>query len=229
MRLILIRHGQSGNNLIFEQTGGSSGRHPDTPLTALGHEQAARTADFLAGPSPDLPWRVTHLYTSLMTRAVQTARPIAEALDLPLLPHPEAYEVGGPFDEDEQTGERTPVAGASRTALAGISDRLRLPDWASDEGWYTGPFEAEGAARARAGRVVSSLRAAWSDDDVIALVTHGYFTQFLIQELVGVDGMSGWIRIHNTALSLFEDRDWGGTLALRLGWTPHLTGAEITE
>ena len=46
---------------------------------------------------------------------------------------------------------------------------------------------------------------------------------------VGIDDMTGWLRIHNTAISLFADRDWGGTVALRLGWTPHLTGTAVTE
>ncbi|HOB04501.1 MAG TPA: histidine phosphatase family protein [Propionibacteriaceae bacterium] len=229
MRLILIRHGQSGNNLLFEQTGGSAGRHPDTPLTDLGHVQAQRTAAYLAADPVDLPWQITHLYTSLMTRAVQTARPIADALDLPLLPLEEAYEVGGPFDEDEETGDRSPNPGAVRSALAEISARLRLPDWATDAGWFQRAYEEEHEASHRARRLIEHLRGEHGDDDVVAVVTHGFFTQFLIRELLGIDEMSGWIRIHNTALSLFEDRDWGGTLALRLGWTPHLTGPEISE
>ncbi len=229
MRLLLIRHGQSGNNLLFEQTGGAAGRHPDTPLTELGHVQAEKTAAYLASAPVDLPWRVTHLYTSLMTRAVQTARPIADALDLPLLPLAEAYEVGGPFDEDEQTGGRSAHPGAVRAALATISGRLELPDWATETGWFAGPYEEEHEAAGRARRLIDLLRATHGPDDVAAVVTHGFFTQFLVRELLGIDSMTGWLRIHNTALSLFEDRDWGGTVALRLGWTPHLTGREISE
>lgn len=229
MRLILIRHGQSGNNLLFEQSGGSAGRHPDTPLTDLGHLQAERTAAYLASDAPDLPWRVTHLYTSLMTRAVQTAAPIADALDLPLRALEEAYEVGGPFDEDELTGARTPNPGASRAALTEMSRRLLVPGWANDAGWFSRAFEAEDEAPDRARRLIEGLRDDHSDADVVAVVTHGFFTQFLVRELLGIERMSGWLRIHNTSLSLFEDRDWGGTVARRLGWTPHLSGAEVTE
>ncbi len=229
MRLILIRHGQSGNNLLFEQTGSAVGRHPDTPLTDLGHRQARRTADFLASDPVELPWRITHLYTSLMTRAVQTASPIADALDLPLHALAEAYEVGGPFDEDEATGERTANPGATRSALAALTARLVVPDYATDSGWFPGPFEVEDRALARADTLLEALRERHDPSEVVAVVTHGFFTQFLIRSLLGIDTMNGWMRIHNTALSLFEDRDWGGTLALRLGWTPHLTAAEITE
>ncbi len=229
VRLILIRHGQSGNNLLFEQTGGTAGRHPDTPLTDLGHLQAEKAAAFLASRNADLPWQVTHLYSSLMTRAVQTARPIADALDLPLRALEEAYEVGGPFDEDIDSGSRTANPGATRTALARLSPRLELPDWATDEGWFLRTYEEEHEAEARAARLVAQLRASHGPDDVVAVVTHGFFTQFLVRELLGIPQMTGWLRIHNTSLSLFEDREWGGTVALRLGWTPHLTGPEITE
>ena len=88
MRLVLIRHGQSGNNVIWEQTGSSVGRHPDTPLTDRGHDQARRLAAAIADGA--LPWRIDAIYTSLMTRAVQTAAPIANALDLPPTPEPRA-------------------------------------------------------------------------------------------------------------------------------------------
>lgn len=44
MRFVVIRHGQSSNNLLYEQTGGSDGRHHDAPLTELGHLQATRLA-----------------------------------------------------------------------------------------------------------------------------------------------------------------------------------------
>ena len=47
MRFVVIRHGQSTNNLLWETTGSESGRHPDTPLTETGHRQAELTAGLL--------------------------------------------------------------------------------------------------------------------------------------------------------------------------------------
>lgn len=92
MELWLIRHGQSANNALEQQAGDPSGRLPDPPLTALGHEQARRLAGWAAqgdgGP-------VTHLYSSLTTRAVQTAAPLAGVLGLPVRGLAAAYECGG--------------------------------------------------------------------------------------------------------------------------------------
>ena len=74
MRFVVIRHGQSTNNLLWETTGSEAGRHPDTPLTDTGHQQAALLAERIKGV---LPWRIDAIYTSLMARAVQTGAPVA--------------------------------------------------------------------------------------------------------------------------------------------------------
>jgi broad specificity phosphatase PhoE len=68
--MILLRHGQSEFNLAF--TG--SRRDPgiiDAPLTPLGHQQAERAAEALAGEKP------RRIIVSPYTRALQTAEPIA--------------------------------------------------------------------------------------------------------------------------------------------------------
>ena len=47
MQFYFIRHGQSENNALWERTGSSEGRSEDPELTALGHRQAKRLAQFL--------------------------------------------------------------------------------------------------------------------------------------------------------------------------------------
>jgi 2,3-bisphosphoglycerate-dependent phosphoglycerate mutase len=74
LELILVRHGVTTWNLEKRFQG-----QLDTPLSDLGHEQAAMTADALAGEP------VSSIYTSDLSRAQQTAYPIAENLGLPLL------------------------------------------------------------------------------------------------------------------------------------------------
>ena len=72
--LALVRHGQSRGNVD-----GVIGGHSATPLTDLGHRQARATADFLHddfGP--------THLVSSDLLRARQTALPIAQECGLEL-------------------------------------------------------------------------------------------------------------------------------------------------
>jgi 2,3-bisphosphoglycerate-dependent phosphoglycerate mutase len=74
LELILVRHGVTAWNLQKRFQG-----QLDTPLSEAGHEQAALTADALAGEP------VSSVYASDLLRAQQTAYPIAENLGLPLL------------------------------------------------------------------------------------------------------------------------------------------------
>lgn len=65
--LILIRHGETDWNRELRFQG-----HIDVPLNDIGHEQARRVAARLAAES------VHHLVSSDLTRAQQTARPVAQ-------------------------------------------------------------------------------------------------------------------------------------------------------
>ncbi len=69
--VILVRHGQSEHHVR-----GLTGGWTDTPLTAIGHEQARRVATRLKDELGDRP--IT-LYTSDLLRAGETARHIAPA------------------------------------------------------------------------------------------------------------------------------------------------------
>lgn len=101
--MILLRHGQSQFNLHF----GATRRDPgviDAPLTALGREQAATAARELA----HLP--IARIVTSPYTRALQTAAPLAAALDVPVVVNPivrERYafacDIGTPRSELART------------------------------------------------------------------------------------------------------------------------------
>ncbi|MCA1614025.1 MAG: histidine phosphatase family protein [Acidobacteria bacterium] len=70
-RILLIRHGQSRGNAE-----GRFGGHTATPLSGRGRAQAEATARTLAADN------VTAIYSSDLLRAVETAAPLADALDL---------------------------------------------------------------------------------------------------------------------------------------------------
>ncbi len=72
-RLFLVRHGQSTKN-AERRFGG----HSATPLSSLGRKQAFATAKALAKE------RIHLIYSSDLLRAVQTARPLARILRLPI-------------------------------------------------------------------------------------------------------------------------------------------------
>ncbi|NLE97496.1 MAG: histidine phosphatase family protein, partial [Propionibacterium sp.] len=72
MRLILIRHGQTDSNLnrLLDTA------HPGAPLNDTGQQQAAALVHQLADE------RIDALYASTLTRAQETAAPLAEARGL---------------------------------------------------------------------------------------------------------------------------------------------------
>ena len=70
-KLFLVRHGQSAGNAE-----GRFGGHSPTPLSGLGEKQAETTAKTLAKE------KIEAIYSSDLPRAVETAAPLARALDL---------------------------------------------------------------------------------------------------------------------------------------------------
>ncbi len=73
-RFIILRHGLSEYNALRRFQG-----HLDIPLHAIGLEQAAASARYVLDN-----YKIDRVYSSDLCRASETARPIAEALGLPL-------------------------------------------------------------------------------------------------------------------------------------------------
>ncbi|MHA0041658.1 histidine phosphatase family protein [Deinococcus sp. PEB2-63] len=232
MQLLLIRHAQSANNLLYQQTGAKAGRHPDPPLTLLGHRQAQALADHLRPQGG--PLALTHLHASLTVRAVQTAAPLARALGLPVHAHADAHEVGGLY-WGAWDGERGPTPGETPAGLRAHCPDLRWPGDLSPHAAWDGGFETDDpvvhADRAR--RLLGDLRARHGPDDRVGLVTHQLFAQFLIAALLGSDlpRLPATLRVNNTATCAFDLRND----TVRVEWINrhdhlggHLGGALVT-
>ena len=82
-RLILVRHGQSEANRQVWWAG-----HTDAPLTELGRAQAAAAARYLSTRE-----HIDSVYASSLSRAMETARPTAEAFHLPIIPEQGLREI----------------------------------------------------------------------------------------------------------------------------------------
>lgn len=235
MNLLIIRHAQSTNNLLYAQTGGSVGRSPDPALTELGHAQAHALAE-MARHDPTLQ-NLTHIYSSLTTRAVQTAAPLAEALGLSVQGLTHAHETQGLFQRDE-AGVKHAVVGRSHADLLADCPALLWPaELPADQGW-PGGFEARDQERyaARAHEVLTLLRSAHAPDDWVGLVTHGHFVQFLLRDLFGHS--AAYFLMNNTAttrLSPMNELEADDALAgarWKVWWTnrlDHLRPEQITE
>lgn len=74
LRVILIRHGQSENNRLMDDSFLSywTSRRADAGLTTIGQLQAERAGAYLYALSKQMPIRLSHIYTSAMSRALQT-------------------------------------------------------------------------------------------------------------------------------------------------------------
>lgn len=82
-RLIVVRHGVTPTNNEHRYTG-----QLDVPLTDRGHEQAKCVARYLAENE-----HVDAIFSSDLSRAMDTARPTAEALGVPVVPMRELREL----------------------------------------------------------------------------------------------------------------------------------------
>ena len=179
MQVLLIRHGQSANNAQAEHL-----RVPDPALTELGIRQAAATAAWLA----DI--RVDYVYCSPFLRALETARPIAVAKNLPVRVRADLFEQGGCYSGYEPGAERG-EPGLGKSAL-----RQQYPGWHIDEsipetGWWGKEFETLAQARQRAAQVANWLAGeAKAVGGLHVLVIHADFKRLLLEAMLA-HGRSG--------------------------------------
>ena len=226
MQLYFIRHAQSTNNLLWERTSSDEGRHEDPELTELGKKQAQVVAKFLANPSARQPatrdaeaqnidgFKLTHLYSSLMVRAMETAAAIAEATRLMPVARTDLHETGGIWLKHPETGERKGLPGKTRAELAARFPQFELPPSPDGDGWWNQPVEAweDGFERARS--LLAELRAAHGDDDRVAVVSHGMFYNQLLKVLLDLPPeMDIWFAINNVAITRIDFTERGVRLA----------------
>jgi 2,3-bisphosphoglycerate-dependent phosphoglycerate mutase len=215
MQLYFIRHGQSENNALWDATGASVGRSEDPDLTPLGHQQAQCVAQFLQSKSADVAsnprdtqnvtgFGITHLYTSLMLRAVKTAGYVAAALNMPLVAWPEIHEEGGIYQESDGDLPRG-LPGKNRTYFETHHANLKLPAWLDDKGWWNRPFETQEHFLPRAHGFLTELLARHGGtQDHVAVVSHGAFFVNFMKVLLSMPEKPGprvWFAMNNCAIS----------------------------
>jgi len=243
MQFYFIRHGQSENNALWKRTGSSKGRSVDPELTRVGRQQSELLAQFLRRADPALRqaqdtaaavngrdsqnvagFGITHLYSSLMVRAVATGTAIARALDLPLVAWQDLHERGGIYRKDEETGKRIGQAGHHRAYFEAHYPNLVLPDSLGEAGWWNRPFEEPEQTLPRA-------QCFWRDlmerhghtDDRVAVVSHGGFYNDLLAVILNLPERERyWFALKNTAISRidFDDERIGLVYLNRVDFLP---------
>ncbi|GMA19850.1 histidine phosphatase family protein [Arsenicicoccus piscis] len=182
MELIVIRHGQSENNRLFAETGSRVGRTPDPALSEEGELEVAALAAGLADAG------ITHLYSALTRKSLQTASALAETLGVPVVGRADLGGVGGLYQIHGSTSTRQAFPGLTPEEMREACPGVQLPDTLTDGEPWDGSFERESDAPARAGALIGELQDTHDQDDVVAVVTHPHFGQLLLQTGVGFRG-----------------------------------------
>jgi len=179
LRVLLVRHAQSQNNAVaakhYKDTTDANAlasRVPDPNLTPLGMVQAQALASYYAKLQDTGIYAV---WVSAMKRALQTAAPIASALNVPVIVRADVFEQGGVFEgehrervaEASTSSETTPLglnkdgigAELRRLGVQSIShdENLFPPGTNGEQGWYRSGYETVEAAQKRAHRVAEAL------------------------------------------------------------------------
>ena len=239
MRFYFIRHGQSVNNAIYEATGRSDGRSEDPILTEIGQQQARLLADFIrakdaqASADEQKPKRdyfgITHLYTSLVLRSVQTGTLVGDALKITLVAWPEIHETGGIYLEDPLSGEFRGQPGKTRSFFKEHYPGLILPDSLTDEGWWNRPYETEEVRQLRAKNVLQVfLERHAGTDDRVAIISHGGFYVELMRQVFSVAGEKIWFFLNNTGITRIDFDPDGVAVLVYHNRTDHLPDRLLT-
>ena len=247
MELYFIRHGQSENNAYWNDP--KYTESPDPVLTDIGIEQAHCLADFLEKTqliADDKIWNVqnrhgfglTHIYTSLMERAVHTAAPTARRLpQVPFAAWMEIHESGGIYGRDGEM-KLMGLPGQPRSYFEQNFPELALPIILNGVGWWNRPLETEDEAHLRAEALWVELLSRHGDkkgepEQRVALVSHGGFFVHLICAIFNIpwrqasQGMKAWFVLNNCSISRLDAR--GNELSVAyLNRTDHLPDHLIT-
>ena len=224
MQLYFIRHAQSENNQKWADTGTSQGRSEDPLLTAIGRKQAVCLADYInarrlitpANPYDELNGhaiQLTHLYTSLMTRAILTAHEVAVKIEQPLYGWVDLHEGGGIYLDDAETGEPLGLPGKKPDELQQLSAKLVLSE-INPNGWWNRSFEERPERFARGRRVVQAILEKHGDtNDSIAIFSHGVFFNYFISALFAQEERPPvWFYLNNTGITRIDLRNGNATL-----------------
>lgn len=227
MELYFIRHGQSINNANSRNA--EYEEHPDPYLTEIGLEQAEYLAKYLKDKQKitnDSVWNIqnqygfglTHIYSSLMERAVKTAAPTARALsNIPFTAWAEIHEEGGIYAREKDANQKG-LSGRPRSFFEKNFPELKLPNQLDETSWWNRPFESDEERQLRAEQVLAELIARHGDKDGqpverVALVSHGGFFVRLLSAMLklpwrqGAHDMRSWFLLNNCSISRFDIRE----------------------
>lgn len=220
MKLYLIRHAESANNVLYGSPDEASARSPDPEITDTGHHQASALARHLANPGngsgadetiDNASYGLTHLYCSLMTRSMVTADYVARACEIKLEALPDIFERKGIYEFDG-TGREIGLPGPGRSYFSERFPEVSLPPSVNHSGWWNRPAETDEQFVIRVKQSLEDVKQRHAHtDDCVGMVVHGDYINQCINELTGTQSRdengdarcSNWV-LHNTSISCFD-------------------------
>ncbi len=206
--IYFVRHGESEGNVARTSQG------IKTPLTDTGHKQAKR----LAERCKDL--EITKIYTSDMTRAIDTGDHIAQTLDLEPESSPLFREWMTPASVQGKTYDSPEYQAFSTSFKQSYTD----PNWRYEDAENFHDLLKRGKES------VAFLEC--SPEDKILVVSHGKYMRFLLALIIHQENLTpelhmqiyGSVRESNTGITVFiikDTKEWN-----LITWNDHAHFAE---
>ncbi|MBD2861498.1 histidine phosphatase family protein [Paenibacillus oceani] len=166
MELFIIRHGESVTNT-------SPTLLADGGLTDKGRAQAEKVAACMAGAG------LSHIFSSPLMRAIETAQPLARAANLPVEVWLDAHEVW--------TGDG--YRGPTTEWLAAMYPEVRFAEGTECDplGWHCPGGETSETGYGRAQLLLDRLRTRFTGDERVALFAHGALNRRMMLATLGLD------------------------------------------
>jgi 2,3-bisphosphoglycerate-dependent phosphoglycerate mutase len=242
LELYFIRHAQSINNVYYEDESEATyfdNRVPDPDLTAKGEEQAKIVAEYLSqpyrgnglDPQNRNGFGLTHLYCSLMIRAVKTGTAISKATGLPLVAFPDIHETGGIFDVEMENGEPVFLGkpGHGKNFYQSEFPDLVIPHDLPEEGWWNKDIEPRENYLPRAKNIIERLLEEHDGKNHrVGLVLHGGIFARILTAFLEIQRKKYWFLMNNCAISRLDVEDDGHVLLMYLNKVDHLPDHLIT-
>ena len=236
LRLGLVRHGESMNNVHEAQGTYKTGRVADPELSPRGKRQAEVLGAFLGNASKAEFFglgKIDEIWVSPHRRTLDTAAPAAKAVGISPHVHTDIFEAGGIYDANDAYDAFVAKGGMTRAQMAAAHPTYVLPSEVTDEGWYRGPGkESDDECRARAKRVLARVRATASglkdSRNVLVVAHYDFISAFLDAALVPeTTGEFARWRHHNTAVTVLDVEQASGEVAfMKINAAPHIYEAD---
>ena len=200
-RIIILRHGQSIANLLEQGSG-----QLDVPLTEKGRSQAESAAEYLVANE-----KIDRIYSSDLSRAVDTAAPLSKRLGLPIVTDKRLREIyTGKFQGLSYT-ERDRLYPEEIAAIRRDYASARYPDGESVTEVYDRMVEAVCEISAR------------HDGETVLIASHAVATVIFNAFAHGYprDRVVANERIGNASISIYEC-DGKKAHPISVGFTGHL-------